>query len=96
MEELSLSAPSFRKINEPSDSIKDYYRKLYNRNQDKFIRRSKLECKHLDSVFEIDGNEYRLIGSVDSNRMIIVNESNNSYYFVHSDIPTECILKKEE
>jgi len=96
MEELSLSGPSFKKINEPSNTMKFHYKKLYNRNQDKFIRRSKLECKHLDSVFELDGDQYRLIGSVDSNRMIIVKESDNSYYFVHSDIPTAAILKKEE
>lgn len=96
MEESFILGPSFKKINEPSDTMKDHYRKLYNRNQDKFIRRSKLECSHLDSVFSVDEREYRLIGSVDSNRMVIVDESDNSYYFVHSDIPTFAILKKEE
>jgi hypothetical protein len=94
MEESLITGPSFKKINEPSDTMKDHYRKLYMRNQDKFIRRSKLECSHIDSNFDLDGRTYKLIGSVDSNRMVITDESDNSYYFVNSDIPTSSILKK--
>jgi|JI10StandDraft_1071094.scaffolds.fasta_scaffold02576_29 hypothetical protein len=92
MENPIILGPDFKKINEPSDSIKKHYAKLYERNQNKFIRRSKLEQSHLGSEFNHDGRTLRLIGSADGDRMVVVDESDNTYYFIHSDIPTNAIL----
>jgi hypothetical protein len=95
MEKPMILGPDFKQINEPSDSIKKHYAKLYERNQNKFIRRSKLEQVHLGSEFNHDGRALRLIGSADGDRMVVVDESDNTYYFIHSDIPTNAILNKE-
>ena len=87
--------PDFKKMNEPSDSIKKHYAKMYERNQNKFIRRSKLEQSHLGSEFLYEDRTLRLIGSADGDRMVVVDESNNTYYLIHCDIPTNAILNKE-
>ena len=92
MEKSMILGPDFKKINEPSESIKKHYAKMYERNQNKFIRRSKLEQSHLGSEFDHDGRTLKLIGSADSDRMVVVDELDNAYYFIHSDIPTNAIL----
>jgi len=84
----------FKSINEPSDSLKTHYSNLYKRNQDKFIRRSKLEISHLGEEFEYEGKTLKLIGSIDSNLMIVVDVNENKYYRIHSDIVTDGILNK--
>ena len=85
----------FSSIGTPSESLKEYYAKLYRRNQTKFIRRSKLELEHLGSEFEYGGNTYKIIGSMDSILMVIMNVNDNKYYKVHSDIPTNRILNNK-
>ena len=87
--------PDFKKMNEPSDSIKKHYAKMYERNQNKFIRRSKLEQSHLGSEFLYEDRTLRLIGSADGDRMVVVDESDNTYYLIRCDIPTNAILNKE-
>jgi hypothetical protein len=82
----------FKKINKPSESILKYHIKLYERNQNKFIRRSKLEVSHLNSLFEHNDKLLRLIGSIDGDRMLAVDEKEDIYYMIHSDIPTAYIL----
>jgi hypothetical protein len=95
MEKPMTLGPDFKKMNEPSDSIKKHYAKMYERNQNKFIRRSKLEQSHLGSEFLYEDRTLRLIGSADGDRMVVVDESNNTYYLIHCDIPTNAILNKE-
>ena len=95
MEKPMILGPDFKKINEPSESIKKHYAKMYERNQNKFIRRSKLEQSHLGSEFLYDNRTLKLIGAADGDRMVVVDESDNTYYLIHSDIPTNAILNKE-
>jgi hypothetical protein len=95
MEKPMILGPDFKKMNEPSDSIKKHYAKMYERNQNKFIRRSKLEQSHLGSEFLYDNRTLKLIGAADGDRMVVVDESDNTYYLIHSDIPTNAILNKE-
>ena len=90
-----ILGPDFKKMNEPSDSIKKHYAKMYERNQNKFIRRSKLEQSHLGSEFLYDDRTLKLIGAADGDRMVVVDESDNTYYLIHSDIPTNAILNNE-
>ena len=92
MEKPIILGPDFKKMNEPSDSIKKHYAKMYERNQNKFIRRSKLEQSHLGSEFLYDDRTLKLIGAADGDRMVVVDESDNTYYLIHSDIPTNAIL----
>jgi hypothetical protein len=95
MEKPIILGPDFKKINEPSESIKKHYAKMYERNQNKFIRRSKLEQSHLGSEFPYGDKTLRLIGAADGDRMVVVDESDNTYYLIHSDIPTNAILNNE-
>ena len=95
MEKPIILGPDFKKMNEPSDSIKKHYAKMYERNQNKFIRRSKLEQSHLGSEFLYDDRTLKLIGAADGDRMVVVDESDNTYYLIHSDIPTNAILNNE-
>ena len=95
MEKPMILGPDFKKMNEPSDSIKKHYAKMYERNQNKFIRRSKLEQSHLGSEFLYDDRTLKLIGAADGDRMVVVDESDNTYYLIHSDIPTNAILNNE-
>ncbi len=95
MEKPMILGPDFKKMNEPSDSIKKHYAKMYERNQNKFIRRSKLEQSHLGSEFPYGDKTLRFIGAADGDRMVVVDESDNTYYLIHSDIPTNAILNNE-
>jgi hypothetical protein len=83
----------FRNINEPSDTLKEHYARLYKRNQQKFIRRSKLEPEHLGLEFGYDDKTLKLIGSLDSILMVVLDVNENKYYRVHSDVVTDGILK---
>ena len=84
----------FKSMREPSDSLKEYYLKMYERNQTKFIRRSKLEMEHIGQKFEYDGKTLSLIGSIDPILMLVFDGNENKYYRIHSDLVTEGILNK--
>ena len=84
----------FKSMREPSDSLKEYYLKMYERNQTKFIRRSKLEMEHIGQEFEYDGKTLRLMGSIDSILMLVFDVNENKYYRIHSDFVTNGILNK--
>jgi hypothetical protein len=92
-DEFKINA-EFKSFNEPSDSLKKFYSDLYKRNQDKFIRRSKLEISHLGEEFDYDDKTLKLVGSVDSLFMVVVDINDNKYYRIHSDIVTEGILNR--
>lgn len=80
-----------KKIKEPTDSLKEYYKNLFKRNQNKWMRRSKLEESHLGSLFVLDGVEYELLGAIDS-LQVLVKSSDGSYYMTHIDDVTKPIL----
>ncbi len=83
-----------REIKEPSVSMADYYGKLFKRNQSKWIRRSKLEPEHLGSEFFFEGDTAKLIGSMNSEEVILKLENENKFWVVHIDDVTREILKE--
>lgn len=84
----------------PSPGVLDSYKKLYKRNQTKWMRRSKLEVSHLDLEVEIEGSTYVLEGSIDSSMMIIRSKETGKFYRVYSDLMDHAFgideIKKEE
>ena len=88
------SEREFKSMREPSDSLKEHYSKMYERNQTKFIRRSKLEMEHLGHEFVHEEKTLKLIGSIDSILMLVVDVNENKYYRIHSDLVTDGILNK--
>jgi hypothetical protein len=69
---MNIGEREFKLIREPSDSLKLYYEKMYERNQNKFIRRSKLDMSHLGEEFLHDDKVLKLVGSVDGLLMLVV------------------------
>ena len=86
------TATEFKKINTPSPSILKHYEKLYDRNQNKFIRRSKLEPSHRGAEFEYLNRQMKIIGAIDERQLLVLDMEEDLYYMIHIDIPTEKIL----
>jgi hypothetical protein len=85
--------PTWKKINPPSESMRDYYASLFKRNQMKFMRRSILSPEHIGSEFVYDGLKYKLIGTGTPVEMIVENLEDGSCYMVHCDLVTKAILE---
>jgi hypothetical protein len=81
-----------KKIKSPEDSLRKYYENLFKRNQNKWMRRSKLEEHHLGSKFILGEDEFELIGAVDSTQVLIKKTSDETYYMNHIDEVTKIIL----
>lgn len=95
-EGIDLSkSQNYRAVKEPSQGVKEHYESYYRRNQNKFMRRSKLEESHLGSEFEFDNKKFKLLGAVDPTTMFLLELNENKYYFLHSDIVTEKILNQD-
>jgi hypothetical protein len=80
-------------IKEPFKETLEYYKKLYERNQEKFIRKSLLEPKHLGSEFEYDDKKLTLMGSIDANLMLVKDDT-GKYYRLDSSPISKIILGK--
>jgi len=76
----------FKQVVEPSEGVMDSYRKLFNRNQSKWMRRSKLEISDLGKEFLWEDQKYILEGSIDSLNMIVKECESGKYYRVHCDV----------
>lgn len=88
--------PEWQKTVCPTEKMFEYYKKLFLRNQNKWIRRSKLEPYHLGQEFKKDKKLYKLLGSVDIKNNMIINEiGTNNYYFIHSDEIDYYLLNKD-
>lgn len=74
----------------PSEGVLESYKKLFKRNQTKWMRRSKLEINHLDREFGFEGIPYILEGTIDSNMMIIRDINSGKFYRVYSDLVDHC------
>lgn len=81
-----------KRIKEPSEKLLEYYEKYYHRNQNKWMRRSKLEDKHLFIDFEMGKVNYKLLGSVSENEVLIKDLDNECFYISHIDDVTKSIL----
>lgn len=84
-----------KKIKEPTKSMAKYYADLFYRNQSKWIRRSKLEPEHINSGFNFGQKTYQLIGSVNSNEVLIKDVETNEHFMVNIDDVTDAILGVE-
>jgi len=84
----------WRKINKPTDVMVEQYGKLFLRNQGKWITRSRLSKEHLGEEFTFKKKKCKLIGSAyNRDSMVILDISEDTYYFVHSDVVDSIILK---
>lgn len=86
-----MEEPKLQPIKKPFKETLEYYKKLYERNQEKFIRKSKLEVSHLGTEFEFDGKKLTLMGSIDSNLML-VKDADDKYYRLDSTPISKIIL----
>ena len=75
-----------KEVVEPSEGVMKSYKNLFQRNQSKWIRRSKMEISHLDCEFIWEGKKFILEGSIDSLMMIIREKESGKFYRVHSDL----------
>jgi hypothetical protein len=78
----------FKQVIEPSESLMVSYRKLFNRNQSKWMRRSKLELSDLGKDFIWEDKTYTLEGAIDAMNMLVRETESHKYYRVHSDLVT--------
>jgi len=93
---MSKKKYEWKRIKEPTENMLAHYEKLFRRNQNKWMRRSKMEESHFGAIFEKKGKEYQLLGSVDNRDNMLVAETNGeNYYFVHSDVIDSFLLEKE-
>jgi len=76
----------FKQVVQPSEGVMESYKKLFNRNQSKWMRRSKLEISDLGKEFVWEDKTYILEGSIDAINMIVKESESNKYYRVHSDL----------
>lgn len=76
----------FKQVIEPSEGVMESYRKLFNRNQSKWMRRSKLEISDLGKNFIWEDKTYTVEGAIDAMYMIVKETESNKYYRVHSDL----------
>jgi hypothetical protein len=81
-----------REIKEPTESMSNYYGGLFKRNQSKWIRRSKLEPTHLEIEFNFEGTPAKIIGSMNSEEVILHLIESNKYIVTHIDGVTQEIL----
>jgi len=75
-----------KEVVQPSEGVMKSYKNLFQRNQSKWMRRSKMEVSHLDAEFIWEGKEFVLEGSIDSLMMIIREKESGKFYRVHSDL----------
>jgi len=84
----------WKKINPPSESMREHYAALFKRNQLKFMRRSTLSPEHIGSEFVYEGANYKLIGTGTPEEMIVENLDDRTCWMVHCDLVTRAILEK--
>ena len=72
----------FKQIKPPSDSLLKHYQEQYIRNQNKWIRRSKLMPEHLNQEFLLDGEEFWLRGSVSPVEVVVEKKSTSEFFFI--------------
>lgn len=89
----SLKGKKRRRIKEPTDSMRKYYENQFVRNQSKWIRRSKLDPSHLGTSFSFEKENAILVGSMDSEEVLVYFTESDEYMVIHIDDVTRSILK---
>jgi hypothetical protein len=86
---------NYKKIKAPHDSMEKYYQDMFNRNQSKWIRRSKMEPSHLGCEFVLEGSTYSLIGSATSTEVVVKNLETSEFFMINIDPVSAAVLGKE-
>lgn len=89
----SLKGKRRRKIKEPTDSMRKYYGNQFIRNQSKWMRRSKLEPSHLGISFSFENETAIIVGSMDTEEVLVHFTESNEYMVIHIDDVTRAILE---
>jgi hypothetical protein len=74
----------FKEIKKPTDSLLKHYRDQFIRNQNKWIRRSKITVEQLDAEFKMEGKEFFLRGSFSATEFLL--EEVGTERFFRSDV----------
>jgi hypothetical protein len=95
-----------RKIACYTDSLLEVYYKEFVRDTDKFFRASKLTLEHMKESFSMKGENWKIIGQLDSKEMVCQNVETKAVYAIDRievqnailgetkvDIPKERCLK---
>ncbi len=85
----------FKEIKKPSDSLLKHYKEQFIRNQNKWIRRSKINPDQLDEEFKMDGKKYCLRGSFSPTEFLIEEIGTEKFFRTDVDRVDACILKKK-
>ena len=83
---LEVYRAQVKEVVKPSDGVMESYRKLFKRNQTKWMRRSKTEVGHLGQEFLYEEKSFILEGSIDSQTMIALEKETQKYYKFHCDL----------
>ena len=86
---------NFKKIKPPHDSMEKYYQTMFNRNQSKWMRRSKMEPSHLGIEFDLEGSKYSLIGSATSTEVVIKKIETGEFFMTNIDPVSASVLGTE-
>lgn len=87
--------PIFREIKKPTDSLLTYYRDQFIRNQNKWIRRSKITSDQLDLQFKMEGKKYFLRGSFSPTEFLIEEAETEKFFRTDTDRVDAIILKQK-
>lgn len=68
-----------RKFKAPTKEMLKYYQDLYQRNQNKWVRKSMLKPADMGKKFVHDGIEFELVGSVSPKEFLIKDEDGQHY-----------------
>jgi len=83
----------FREIKKPTDSLLLHYEDQFIRNQNKWIRKSKLTPEHLHHEFKMGKTKYNLRGSLNPTEFILEEVGTGKFFIVDSHQVDSCILK---
>lgn len=86
------NSKKIREIKEPTKGMVSFYSNLFDRNQSKWIRRSKLEPTHLNCEFNFEGQRAIILGAMNSEEIVLHFLETNQYFVTHIDGVTQEIL----
>jgi hypothetical protein len=83
-----------RKFKAPTKEMLKYYQDVYQRNQNKWVRKSLLKPEDMGRKFVHEGMEFELVGGVTPKEFLIKDE-NNQHYLVLTQFVDGYLLPKK-
>jgi len=83
-----------RKFKTPTKEMLKYYQDLYQRNQNKWVRKSMLKPEDMGRRFVHEGMEFELVGAV-SPKEFLIKDQNNEHYLVLTQFVDDYLLAKK-